>query len=152
MIEPQKQALIIEAVAMGMDPLRAALAAGVNPAVHERWIELGTQVEATGDSSGLLDPSAVAYVAALEQASAVAELSALRAIRDPKTANPDAYRWLLERRFPDRWAKVPAAARAAQMKAEPAPPSSATPDDADPVDEIQRKREEKRRAAGGAGS
>ena len=148
---------IIEAVVLGMEPERAALAYGIPAAVHDRWIAEGMAgAEPTG-STELVDPSSetaqlVEYVRALEQAVARAELYALGKVRASDTANPDAWRWFLERRFPDRWAKTPAAARAAEMQTrdEPAAETSLE-DDGDEVDEVKRKREEKRRAAGGNG-
>jgi len=151
MFDPDKARLILEAVMLGMEPDRAALAFGITADEHARWIALGS---ADVEGSTALDTQETAlvveYVRALDQAIAQAELTALQQVR---TGGPaaDANKWFLERRFPDKWAKVPAGVRAEQIKtdtqAEPADPHVVV--DEDEVARMRREREEKRRARGG---
>ncbi|MGX9348146.1 hypothetical protein [Microbacterium sp. KNMS] len=151
MFDPDKARLILEAVMLGMEPDRAALAFGITADEHARWISLGS---ADVEGSTALDTQETAlvaeYVRALDQAIAQAELTALREIRAGTNA-ADANKWFLERRFPDKWAKTPAAVRAEQLKtdtqAEPADPHVVV--DEDEVARMRREREEKRRARGG---
>lgn len=149
--DPDIARSILQAVIVGMEPDRAAQAHGITPEQHAEWI---TQGLGPGDGDTAIDTLdgalAAEYVRALETAVAQAEFVALREVRSGGQ-NVDAWRWFLERRFPEQWAKTPAAARAAQMTT-PAPTGGAADSDrADEsrVDDIRRKREEKRRAAGG---
>lgn len=148
---------ILQAVMIGMTPERAAIAHGITAAEHARWIERGSSAAEPTGSTELLhvddeENMLAAYVRALDQAEAQAELLALSKVLDPRTDNPDANRWFLERRFAERWAKTPAAARAAQMqtpRANEATEADAA-DDGDELDDVTRRRQEKARAAGGA--
>lgn len=140
---------------LGMEPERAALANGVTAAEYARWIEIGMRGEEQTGSVELValdseEHQCVLFIRALEQAEARAELDALRAIRDPAVDSLP-YRWFLERRFADQWAKTPATVRAAQMQGTAPDSGEATPDNVDEVDEVTRKREEKARGAGGKG-
>lgn len=146
---------ILEAVVYGMTPERAAIAHGITAEEHARWIERGSSPEEPTGTKAVLavadeENQMALYVRALDQAEAQAELFALGKIRDGETKNPDAYRWFLERRFAERWAKTPATARAEQMRAatETAAPAPAE-DDGDQLDDLKRRRQEKARAAGG---
>lgn len=146
---------ILEAVVLGMTPERAAIAHGITAAEHARWLERGSSPDEPTGTKALLavddeENQLALYVRALDQAEAQAELTALGKIRDDATKNPDAYRWFLERRFPEQWAKVPAAARAEQMH-KPAPAEPVAEDDGDQLDDVTRRRQEKARAAGGNG-
>lgn len=147
---------ILDAVVLGMTPERAAIAHGITAAEHASWIERGSSSDEPTGTNALLAVDdelnqLALYVRALDQAEAQAELIALGKVRSPETTNPDAYRWFLERRFADRWAKTPAAARAAQMTTAAAKSSAdeTEPEDVDILDEVRRRREEKSRAAGG---
>jgi len=142
---------ILQAVVVGMEPDRAAQAHGITPEQHAEWIAQGI---GPGDGDTAVDTLtgalAAEYVRALETAIAQAELVALTEVR-AGGQNVDAWRWFLERRFPEQWAKTPAATRAAQMNSDATKTESADTDAAggDRLDDIRRKREEKRRAAGG---
>ncbi len=142
--------MIIEAVLLGMEPHRAALAAGITADEHDAWIEQG---QSTPNGSSAFDTQEGAlvaqYVRDLDRAMALSELDALKQVK----GGSDAHRWFLERRFPNRWAKTPAAVWVGQARQ---PTGGASEQNAEPqqdatgrMDDLRRKREEKRRAAGG---
>lgn len=147
MFDPHKARLILETVMLGMDPERAALAHGVMPDEHARWIELGSAEP--GSTALVGGPSALAaeYVRDLQIAIARSELIGLQGA----LAGSDAYKWFLERRFPEKWAKTPAAIRAEQLRNDAPSPE----DEADGVvpesrmEQARREREERNRAAAG---
>lgn len=145
---PDTAALIIQAVMLGMDPDRAALAYGMRPHEHEEWIARGSAEEG---STALAEPMLVDYVHALDVAAARGELRALRHVLDGG-AKSDPHKWFLERRYPEKWAKVPASVRAAEHHAGQAPADEETPENVAPesrLDRARREREERdRRAAG----
>jgi hypothetical protein len=149
MFDPDKAALILDAVALGMEPDRAAIAHGITADEHARWIALGSP---DVDGSTALDTHEAAIVAeylrGLDRAIAIAELSALQQVRSGGPA-AEGNKWFLERRFPDKWAKTPAAARAEQIKTETAGEAAdpnVVPEDR--MERLRREREEKRRAGG----
>lgn len=147
MFDPAKAKLILETVMLGLDPERAAIAHGIMPDEHARWIELGSAEP--GSTALVGGPSALAaeYVRSLDIAVAQAELRALRSALD----GSDAHKWFLERRFPEKWAKTPAAIRAEQLRNGAPSPE----DEADGVvpesrmEQARREREERNRAAAG---
>ncbi|WP_156759548.1 hypothetical protein [Microbacterium karelineae] len=142
---------ILEAVLLGMEPHRAALAAGITAEEHAAWIEQGRSAHVGSTALDTQEGALVAqYVRDLDRAMALSELDALKQVKD----GSDAHRWFLERRFPNRWAKTPAAlwSRPPEQPAASVPtnPDQQPDDDADGrMDDLRRKREEKRRAAGG---
>lgn len=146
--DPDKAARILQAVMIGMEPERAALAHGMRPHEHAEWIERGSAEPGT---TALAEPTLVDYVHALDVAVAQGELRALRHVLDGG-ATSDPYRWFLERRFPDKWAKTPASVRAAEHAAEKTADEDDAPENVVTESRMDRKRREReergRRAAG----
>lgn len=146
--DPDLAAKILQAVMIGMEPERAALAYGMRPHEHAAWIERGS---AEPGSTALAEPTLVDYVHALDVAVAQGELRALRHVLEGG-ATSDPHRWFLERRFPEKWAKIPAAVRAAQQSAGEASndqPQAEEPPEESRLDRARREREERRRRAAG---
>lgn len=146
--DPDLAAKILQAVMIGMEPDRAALAYGMRPHEHALWIERGS---AEAGSTALAEPTLVDYVHALDVAVAQGELRALQHVLDGGVRS-DPYRWFLERRFPDKWAKTPAAVRVAQtasgatQQAGEESPENVVPESR--MERSRREREERQRAAG----
>ncbi|WOF23830.1 hypothetical protein N8K70_03880 [Microbacterium betulae] len=146
MFDPVIAQLILDAVVLGMEPDRAALAYGITADEHAEWKAAPPTDEV---STELMTAAHAEYAQNLAIAIARAEYVALRAVREKSS---DADRWFLERRFPEKWAKIPAAVRAAQA---PTPragsgdvPEGVVPEDR--MERLRREREDQRRAGGNA--
>lgn len=109
-IEPELLATITGYVEVGVHPERAAVAAGISERTHYLW-----QAKGLEEREHLATPGAkpratfaifLAYVEAIDKATAVAEIELVKSLRAGGKGSAEALT-LLERRFRDRWgAKV----------------------------------------------
>lgn len=121
---------LVAAIEVGMEPDRAALAVGIDVALLEKAMEVEPQIRAIVD-----------------QALAVCELRALRAMR----AGNDgwqAFRWLLERKYPERYGFTQFVG---DRKAGKSPADDGVVVDSSQLERLRREREERARAAGASG-
>lgn len=133
-IDVNLQAAIVDAVAAGLTPERAAVASGITERTHYRWQAAGLEERERIESGQKPRPTAaifLAYVDAIDQATARAELGLLQELRGGKVH----VLTILERRFPDRWtARKPTTSSGAGASAP-----------ATPLGQLAQKREERDR-------
>lgn len=122
-IDPDLKTRIVAMVRAGAYPERAAVAAGVSERSHYGWQAKGLEERAHRDAGGkprvtmqvFLD-----YVDDIDRAVAEAEIMLMGKVVQGGAGASD-LRWVLERRFRDRWAAgPPATAPAAAAPAAPA--------------------------------
>ena len=138
-IDVNLQTNIVDAVAAGLTPERAAVAAGITERTHYRWQAKGLEEREHQENGGKPRPSFaifLEYVDAIDRATARAELGLLQDYRRGKITALT----VLERRFPDRWAP---------RKAPAAPSSTGSSAPATPLGQLEAKRleREQQRAA-----
>lgn len=139
-IDPELQGRIMAMVRVGMFPDRAAVAAGIGERTHYLWQQKGYQ-EREQREAGKVPRKTwqvyLDYVDELDQAVAEAEFLLVGKITKGGTDGPD-LRWILERRFRDRWSTKATGPAATQ-------PAAAGPGQkASAVDQVAAKREQRR--------
>lgn len=133
-IDVNLQTAIVDAIEAGLTPERAAVAAGITERTHYRWQDAGREERERIEAGQKPRPTAaifLAYVDAIDQATARAELGLVKDFRDGKVTALT----LLERRFPDRWT--------ARKPTTSAPTGSSAP--ATPLGQLEAKRLERER-------
>ncbi len=103
LLTPEVQKVICEAIEAGTTLEIAARAARIGPRTLDEWLEHGrNELRENPDAEG---PCAD-FVRAVTVASATFEKDTLAIIQDAASKNWTAAAWLLERKFPERYAKV----------------------------------------------
>lgn len=93
-------ARVVEALEDGATYEVAAMSAGIHRDTLRQWREQGTRDLADGKRTQFGD-----LVAAVQDASARAEVELIRQVRAHGHTDWRAPAWILERRYPDRWAR-----------------------------------------------
>jgi hypothetical protein len=120
---------LLTVLRVGGYPEVAASVAGVHVRTYERWLARG---RAAGSDPE--DEPYRAFAQRVDDARAHAEMRAVGLIAQAAQSQWQAAAWLLERQFPERWARV-----SQRDKAEPEPPT------ADPFAEVDQLAEARRR-------
>lgn len=87
---------ILQGIKQGLTQERSAIAAGITERTFYNWIERGEK-----DTSGIF----FQLFQDLKKAEAEGELNLLKTIQDASKHTWQAAAWILERRFPSRWAR-----------------------------------------------
>lgn len=111
-IEPELLKTITDYVEVGVHPERAAVAAGISERTHYLWQSKGLEEREHLATDGAKPRASfaifLAYVEAIDKATALAEIELVRNLRAGGKGSAEAL-ILLERRFRDRWGAKPTA-------------------------------------------